>query len=314
MKYLIPLFMLILVGCMTTGTGEPNSEVPTLTRPVDTDLNGEARRTGNRFFGNIDNPSRVPGADELRLGLEPTIDCEHCAENAAAVERGDFGTDPGYTVSLKNYRNPAHGCISKEQVSSGEADRLLASQNLSVENAADDEKRALGAAIKRVQQLNGGVLQTGIGRMIRGGQVVPGRYPVRFTNDSGSGQRADHIKIGRNRSGANDHNHNGNSVAQHAHEWAHVIGNNGAYAQFKRYMDSSSYGSNDYCMVSNYADNNNNEQFAEVFTAFVTEPAILLNNSRTPRACQKAYQFFRDHFFNRGSRVSSCIPHPLANR
>jgi hypothetical protein len=303
------------MSCWKTGSGETNLEVPTLTRPVPQNLNDEARRTGNNLFGSVDNPSRIPTDREMQLALEPRVTCEHCAENAAAVERGDFGKDPKYTVSLKNYRNPRHGCISKEQVSSGEADRLLASQNLSVENASDDEKRAVGAAIKRVQELNGGVLTTGIARKIDArGKVEPGRYPIRFTNDTGSGQRRDHIKIGRNKSGPSDHVHNGNSVAQHAHEWAHVIGNNGAYAMFKQYMDSNSYGSNDYCMVSNYADNNNNEQFAEVFTAFVTEPAILLNNSRTPKACKKAYEFFRDRFFNRGERVSNCIPHPLANR
>ncbi|CAM9862775.1 unnamed protein product, partial [Chrysoparadoxa australica] len=219
---------------------------------------------------------------------------------------GNFGSDPRYQVSLKNYRNPAHGCTPYTSVSSGEADRLLASQNLSVVGASEREKRTVGAAIKRVQELNGGVLRTGMG---------PGSvYPFRFTEDSGSGQRADHIKIGRNRSGPNDHNHNGHSVAQHVHEWAHLIGNNGAYNQFRRYMDSRSYGSNDYCIVSNYADNNPNEQFAEVFTAFVTEPAILLNNTRTPAACRKAFEFFRTQFFPRGNRVQSCIPHPLANR
>lgn len=75
-------------------------------------------------------------------------------------------------------------------------------------------------------------------------------------------------------------------------------------------MDSRSYGTNDYCLVSNYADDNQNEQFAEVFTAFMTEPELLLNNSRSPAACKKAFNFFKNEFFDKGERGTDCIPHP----
>ena len=48
--------------------------------------------------------------------------------------------------------------------------------------------------------------------------------------------------------------------------------------------------------------NNSNENFAEVFTAFVTEPSLLL---RSP-ACRKSLQFFKN-WFGDGERVNECM-------
>lgn len=306
-KITFPLcLILLIVGCENSPEAG-NWDNPTITTPVmSPGFSDEARETGNGLFGNIESPTRIPSGGELTAAVQPSVPCADCATNPARVEAGASRSDPRYTYSLKNYPRPAHGCVSANEVSSREADRLLASQNLSVTNArgsapvTDREKRAVAAGIKRVQELNGGPLRTGMGPSQGGGP-----YPFVFKDGNGSSQRANQINIGRNVSGRG-HNHHGNSVAQHVHEWAHLIGNNGAYAAYRRAMGSSGY-----CMVSNYADNNANEQFAEVFTAFVTEPEILLNNSRTSAACRKAYEFFRDEFFDRGRNVENCIPHPL---
>jgi hypothetical protein len=83
-----------------------------------------------------------------------------------------------------------------------------------------------------------------------------------------------------------------------------MIGNNGAYTAFRRAMGGDS--PSKYCLVSNYADDNKNEQFAEVLTAFVTEPTILLNNSRTPGNCKKAFDFFTKYFAN-GEKARDCM-------
>ena len=107
-----------------------------------------------------------------------------------------------------------------------------------------------------------------------------------------SAQRASRIEIKMNRS---------ESVAQYAHEFAHLVGNQGGYAAYRRYMGNSGY-----CVVSGYSDNKFNEQFAEVFAAFVTEPSLFAR-SRPKKACQKAFNFFKNKFFRNGNRVKECM-------
>ncbi|CAN0274695.1 unnamed protein product, partial [Chrysoparadoxa australica] len=175
------------------------------------------------------------------------------------------------------------------KVSKSEAEDLIDSQKMAVVGGTNTEKRTLGAAIHWVQHLNSGVLKTGIWK-------GNGDYKIIIKDgEKSSGQRWDHIII--HRRGDKAH---GLSVAQHVHEWGHLIGNNGAYGAYKRHMRGHGY-----CMVSNYADNNDNEQFAEVFTGFVTEPATLLDNKRTPKACQRAFDFFIN-WFDAGDRVYEC--------
>lgn len=265
--------------------------------------NGVSQDTSNpdarRAMDNLTNNGRtLPTGAQLSNAVNNPGDCDACnaAMNipAASVNQPNF-----YPTSLKNYAIPSRGCIPISSVSEAKANSLIGSQGLTTQNATSSEKRTLGAVIQRVQQLNGGPLRQGMG---------PGRnYPISFKDANGSWQGGDAIHIGR---GNHDH---GNSAAQHAHEWAHLIGNQGGYDMFKRYMaDGGRYTSRHRCLVSGYADNVTSsgriegEQFAEVFAAFVTQPSLLLNNTKTPGNCQKVYKFFRDVFFKRGSRVSSC--------
>ncbi|GEM_PF-1929000 len=241
--------------------------------------------------------SLIESFEETVSTVQGTGDCPACG-SAENYTENDLGSDPRYQYALKNYDAPREGCIPVEDVDLEEARDLLASQNLTTENATNLEIRTVGAAVKRVQELNGGPLRSGMG---------PGDrpFPFRFVDANGSQQYGSYIKIGRNTARKGRHHH-GHSVAQHVHEWAHLIGNQGAYSQFRRYMDSSGYGQNDYCQVSNYAMSKANEQFAEVLTAFVTEPRILLNNTRTPAACRKVFEFFTQ-WFDDGEEVASCL-------
>ncbi len=241
----------------------------------------------------------LPSGNQLADTISNPGDCAAC--NAAANPAVASGNQPNYyPSSLKNYPIPSAGCINKDSISGPMTDRLIQSQGLRTENATAREKRSLAAAIMRVQQLNGGPLRMGMG---------PGRnYPFKFKDANGSWQDDDGIHIGRG-----DHDH-GNSVAQHVHEWAHLIGNQGGYEMFKEYMGGGgSYNRSDYCLVSGYADNVTRsgkvegEQFAEVLAAFVTQPSLLLNNRKTPNNCKKVFNFFRDKFFKKGSLVNSCL-------
>lgn len=210
--------------------------------------------------------------------------------------------DPAYVVSLKNYEVPARGCIPLEELSLADAEKLMASQNLTTRGATDLEKRKVGLGLLRIQQLNGGVLKSGMG---------PGKKPYPFVFKSGKGsssQGASQITITRNEGKRGAHKHYGHSVAQHVHEYAHLIGNQGTYSKYAKAVGSSGK-----CMASNYSkrgkaigSGHTGEEFAEAFTAFVTDPGALLKSKRTPIACKKAFDFFVK-FFNKGDRVKECL-------
>ncbi|MBT3586207.1 MAG: hypothetical protein HN509_14970 [Halobacteriovoraceae bacterium] len=230
----------------------------------------------------VSNPGDI---DQNCPKVFPVATVSSKSSNLRAVSNGG-SKDPGYIYSLKNYPAPAKGCIPVEKVSLQAARKAMKLQNLTTEGATEAEERTLGAGLIRIQQLNGGPLETGIWKGAR-------PYPFRYKLGKGySGQREDHILIRRNGT-----KHYGLSVAQAVHEYAHLIGNQGAYGKFRSFM-----GSVGLCLVSNYADDNASEQFAEVFTAFVTQPSILLSNGRSP----KAYEFFKQ-WFGKGERVKECL-------
>ena len=196
-----------------------------------------------------------------------------------------------YSKSLKHHDAPSRGCLPVSRVSLTEAEDAMEAQNLVTEGATNLEKRTLGAGLIWMHYLNGGnPLSTGFWKGV-------GSYKIKVVNGNGSsGQRWDHIIIRRN--GSSKH---GESVAQHVHELGHLIGNNGAYNSYRRYMKG--YG---YCKVSGYSDDKFNEQFAEVFAGFVTDPAVVLENTSTPKACKRAFDFF-ENWFDAGNRIQECL-------
>lgn len=276
-----------IISCVTDQNGFSNA----LDESNDNQPNASAREAIKNLTRN---GKTLPSADELsRTVSNPGDICLECAEyraavqlNAGAEKNTGNGSDPKYQTSLKNYPRPSRGCIPVAKVSLQEAQTAMASQNLTTDSANEMEQRTMGAALIRIQQLNGGPLKEG---KWNGSRPYP--FRIRSGVDS-SAQRADHILIKKSYS---------LSVAQYAHEYAHLIGNQGAYGAYSKFM-----GGVGYCMVSMYADNSSGEQFAEAFTAFVTEPSILLNNSRSPKACKRAYDFFRGWFKN-GEKVKDCM-------
>lgn len=212
------------------------------------------------------------------------------------VRSNNAGRPVYYGTSLRNHPRPSRGCIPLEKVSLADARKAYQAQNLAFESESTDpnlraaQERAFGAAIIRIQQLNGGPLEAGRWEGSR-------PYPIKCKHGiKYSEQKTTHIQI---RMGTST------SVAQYAHEYAHLIGNKNNKAAYKAYR--AYMGNSGYCMVSGYADNKPNEQFAEVFAAFVTEPTIMLNNPKTPAACRKAFNFFKNEFFKDGGRVNECM-------
>jgi|GEM_PF-3566503 len=111
-----------------------------------------------------------------------------------------------------------------------------------------------------------------------------------------SRQEGDHIQInqsGTNQRGLNahdGHNHGGTTnVALITHELGHYVGNKGMYGPYFRAVRGG-------CNVSGYAQtrhNGRNEEFAEAFAAYITNPELL---SARGGQCQKALDFFRGAF------------------
>lgn len=224
------------------------------------------------------------------------------------------GKDPGYGISLKNHPRPERGCYPIENVSLEKAKQAIASQNFSMtsdsksKDASSTEMRTLGAAILSMQYLNGGVFQ--IGRPSR-------TMPFEMCDDKSKSSQQFGSKFRISRKGNAQH---GLSVAQYVHEWGHLIGNSpmpggggNVYSAFLsaiggKVRTEDSGGGQAPCLVSRYADNRSNEHFAEVLTAFVTEPSILLNNKGPgAKACKKAYDFFEKKLFKKGSRARECM-------
>ncbi len=223
------------------------------------------------------------------------------------------GKDPQYGVSLKNHARPERGCYPVENVSLAKAKQAIASQNFSMtsdsksKDASSSEMRTLGAAILSMQYLNGGVFQ--IGRPNK-------TMPFEMCDDKSKSSQQFGSKFRISRKGNAQH---GLSVAQYVHEWGHLIGNSSmpgggnVYSAFLKAIGGKvrtedSGGGQAPCLVSRYADNRSNEHFAEVLTAFVTEPSILLNNKGPgAKACKRAYAFFEKTLFKKGSRARECM-------
>lgn len=282
----------------------------------------EARAEYNRLTRN---GTTFPAAQEVtRVVSNPGSIDQECVEQAATeapvitkssksgspfVSRGKSGP---YGVSLKNHPGPEKGCYPVETVSLEKAKQAIASQNFTYgpdrefksRGPSDSEIRTFGAAVLSMQYLNGGVFTIG---------KPKGKMPFEYCDANKSSQQfGNRIRISRK--GGAQH---GLSVAQYVHEWSHLIGNSQmpgggqVYSQFlkaiggKVWTEDSKSGQKG-CLVSRYADNRSNEHFAEVFTAFVTEPKLLKEMGKTNPVCKKAYDFFEKRMFNKGERAKEC--------
>lgn len=189
-----------------------------------------------------------------------------------------------WAASVKHDAVAAKGCTRMATMT--QAESALRRFNLTTIDARDSEIIALGTGLMWIEELNGG-------RPLAMATYKGARaYAFKFENNSGSRQWGTYVKIGRKSMpyGAN--------VAQLIHELGHLVGNQGAYGMYRKAMN------NTYCKVSSYSDDKANEQFAEVFAAFVTKPELLADNKS--KACQKAFAFFKNTLFAKGARASQC--------
>lgn len=192
-------------------------------------------------------------------------------------------------ASVKAMPEAAKGCIPT--VSLPRANAAIERFNLSHVNASREEIQALGTGLVWIEQLNGGETPEIA--------IANDGYSFRFVSEMGASQQlANSIMIRRN--GAKK---NGENVAQLVHELGHLIGNRGMYGEYRAAMKGT------MCVVSGYSDDKANEQFAEVFAAFVTVPGHM--RSIESVGCKRAYAFFSQNVFKNGALATKCATDSL---
>ena len=93
------------------------------------------------------------------------------------------------------------------------------------------------------------------------------------------------------------------NIAHLMHELGHQVGNTqfsgggNYYSQFRRVSSR--------CFPTAYSAKKPNENFAEIFAAYLTRPELL---SQGNADCKRAYAFFSDKVFRTNGRLASCQP------
>lgn len=196
-----------------------------------------------------------------------------------------FACNSAFALSVKHNKAAARGCIPR--ISQAEAQAAIKRFNLTTQNAKPEEIRALGTGLVWIEKLNGG-------RPLPEAVAKGSPYAFIFKDGNGhSRQTGGGIILKRN--GAKNYSTN---VAQLVHELGHLVGNQGGYGQYRKYVGTKP------CVVSSYSASKFNEQFAEVFAAFVTYPELIENNDS--KACQMAFQFFSRAMFDNGNLAKTC--------
>lgn len=190
---------------------------------------------------------------------------------------------------MKRDQKAASGrCLIPVQFSSHDSQDILRENKITT----------VGAKLQEIQALSRGLMQI---------KALYGRVPsfvtnVEFTFEQRTGyssyrgwKRGRHI-IKMNRCDSKGRGCAPNNVAHLMHELGHRVG----HTPFQR-------GENFYnaytrlvgnCHPTRYSRHNRNEQFAEVFAAYLTHPERLRNGNSS---CQRAYMFFaRDVFVQNG--------------
>lgn len=191
------------------------------------------------------------------------------------------------------HAEPLIGILKKEpiaakglctpKISQNQAEDVLKIFNIQTRNARDSEILAIGRGLSQIQKLSGGTFEP----------ARNAKYIFRNGGGNISRQTANGIEMSRGNTSTIS------SVAYFIHELGHYVGNanNGElYSEYKSKIKSR-------CLFSRYASKDwtparaRNEEFAEVFAAFVTNPEILL---RSGQACAKAFEFFKNEVFEHG--------------
>lgn len=146
-------------------------------------------------------------------------------------------------------------------------------------NPSSAEVAALAKGVAQVESLLGDPLP------------VPWRQNYNFITATGSwNQGPTTINVRRPRGSPK-----GTNVGRMMHELGHRVGNSGVYQKYANYTGRTR------CAITGYAASKFNEEFAEVFEAYVVYPDLL------EKKCPKAFDFMSTQLFpNTNHKISSC--------
>ncbi|MFN7728308.1 MAG: hypothetical protein ACK5P7_04055 [Bdellovibrio sp.] len=182
-------------------------------------------------------------------------------------------------------------------LSESQARQVLAENNITFPGAKSEEIVALGKAVQQINAMSGDRTP-----QIRGTRV---EFNNRMAYSRQKSTNPPVIEICRN-----GHPHLGN-VGLLAHEFGHLVGNQNNARMYSQYKSRI----NPRCCLTKYSCENRNpqprnEEFAEVFAAFIANPSVAENAGGS---CAAALSFFKGAFKNGAQAGCGSSPTILAN-
>lgn len=201
------------------------------------------------------------------------------------------------SVSFVKHTMVAQAGACSKGMSENEAMMELASNGMSNPGASSQEVIALGETMARINALNGGKFSPL--------QNVTVQFNQSAINNRGKRVTHSFMRNSKTVQMCRGHHHHVGNVGYLAHELGHLLGNSEGgrwYSSYKSRVPDSKP-----CHVSSYAAKNypdaspRNEEFAEVFAAFVANPSLLENAGG---GCKEALNYFQSQF--RAGKMSTC--------
>jgi hypothetical protein len=171
------------------------------------------------------------------------------------------------------------------------AAEILSDAGVRPVDATVAEAKTLAKGIQQIERLAGGNFEP-----IRGAKMQ--FYDGRFRRGGFPFGRFNGSFVEIHRAGSNSDT----NLAHLMHELGHWVGSrDGLYDKYKEAVSPCQYSS--YAKFVNTGQSPRNEEFAEVFAAFITHPEILSKGSPN---CQRAYNFFAMEVFATGKKFARC--------
>lgn len=197
---------------------------------------------------------------------------------------------------LKRDPTAASGrCLIPAVTTDTQAESILNQYKIATDDARPAERLAIARGLAQVQAL--------LGKPASFAGNVRFSFAARKGYSSYDGFSGGRHQIRMNRCDSKGKNCAANNVAHLMHELGHKVGH-ASFARGESFYEAYSRLAGG-CRPTAYAMSNRNEEFAEVFAAFLTHPELL---SGGDAACKRAYAFFSRDVFVANGELASCAP------